>query len=123
MPKRPLPAPGQIGVVYLIHLAEPIAHSSHYIGWALDVPARCHSHLAGTGARFLAAANERGIAWEAVRTWEPADRQFERYLKNYAQAPMLCPVCNPVFWKTRVPDVTITPPRGPRPGWKKGLKP
>jgi predicted GIY-YIG superfamily endonuclease len=123
MPKHPLPAPGPMGVVYLLHLAIPIAHSQHYVGWSKAVSARCHHHLNGTGSKFLAAANERGISYEVVRTWEPADHRFERYVKNYSQAPLLCPICNPLSWATRIPEVTTTPPRGPRPGWKKGPKP
>lgn len=80
------------GTVYLIHFAEPIAHARHYIGYADDVESRFAQHLAGTGARLLAVANQLGITYEIVRTW-PGDRAFERLLKNRKCAPKYCPIC------------------------------
>lgn len=40
------------GIVYLIHLGEPMAHARHYIGWARSVAARLAHHRKGTAARF-----------------------------------------------------------------------
>ncbi len=82
------------GTVYLIHLATPMAHAKHYIGYAQDVLARLAEHRAGTGARLLAVAGQRGIGFELVRMW-PGDRTFERKMKNRKNAPRYCPICNP----------------------------
>lgn len=81
------------GSVYLIHLGEPMAHARHYIGWARSVAARLAHHRRGTGAGFLAVAAERGIEFDVVRTWQNADKIFERHLKNRKNARRLCPVC------------------------------
>lgn len=104
MPKRPLPEPGQIGETYLIHLNEPVAHARHYAGWHQHPDGRRNArHASGNGARLLAVAKARGITWQVVRTWPGTDRRFERRLKNYAQSPLLCPVCNERGWQTRLP--------------------
>lgn len=105
MPKRELPRPGQQGAVYLIHLLVPIGHARHYIGFSLDHAARLEEHRAGRGGRLLKVANMRGVTYEVVRIWTPADRRFERRAKNYARARALCPVCNPLSWKTNLPVV------------------
>lgn len=105
MPKRSLPRPGQPGVVYLLHLYESVGHAQHYIGWSLDAQARNTVHHSGNGGRLLRAARNRGIDWVIARTWEPADRRFERRLKNTAHARLLCPICNPDSWKTQIPEV------------------
>jgi predicted GIY-YIG superfamily endonuclease len=86
------------GHVYLLHLAEPLGNerhqAAHYIGWAADDPyQRLAEHIAGRGAKMLAAANERGIDYWIVRTW-PGGRELERKLKNRKDAPKrLCPIC------------------------------
>jgi hypothetical protein len=100
-----------MGDVYLIHLIRPIGHAQHYIGWALVSADRLKEHLAGRGGRLLKVANTRGITYEIVRVWAPADRRFERRVKNYSMAPQLCPVCNPRTWKTRLPVVNDARPR------------
>jgi hypothetical protein len=41
---------------------------------------------------MLAAANERGIAYDVVRTW-PGGRDVERRLKRQRNAPRMCPTC------------------------------
>ncbi len=81
------------GTVYLIHLDEPIAHASHYIGWSRFFKQRILHHRRGTGAKFLAEAVRRGIAFDVVRTWKNSDGNFERKLKNRKKARMFCPVC------------------------------
>jgi len=81
------------GVVYLIHFEKPLAHSSHYIGWASNLEGRLWHHHNGTGARILAAANENGIKWHVVEVWPNEDRYFERQLKNRKGASRFCPVC------------------------------
>lgn len=80
--------------VYLIHFDEPLAgHARHYIGYAEDVDGRMWHHKHNSGARILAACNERKIKYKIVRTWEGEDRTFERKLKNQKHAWRHCPVC------------------------------
>ena len=91
--------------VYLIHLAQPMSrgvngrgealYAQHYIGYTRSVDRRMMEHASGRGARFLEVCRERGIPFEVVRTWEGADRCFERRLKNGKDSKRLCPVCNP----------------------------
>lgn len=89
-----------MATVYLIHLDQSIAHARHYLGYtSLEcVQDRLARHKAGNGARLLQVANERGITYSIVRTWEFATwqeaRKFERKLKLQKHAPRLCPVCN-----------------------------
>jgi predicted GIY-YIG superfamily endonuclease len=61
----------------------------HYLGKSKDVAKRLETHRAGKGARMLAAAVERGISFDVVRTW---DGDVERQLKALHNAPRLCPV-------------------------------
>jgi hypothetical protein len=105
MPKRPLPPPGEVGTCYLIHLDEPIVHAQHYIGYKKQPgDARITAHRNGNGGRLLAVASERGISYREVRTWPGTGRRWERRLKNYANAPLLCPVCNEEGWAALMAD-------------------
>lgn len=92
--------------VYLIHLAQPMPrgvngrgqalYARHYIGYTGSLDRRMMEHASGRGARFLEVCRERGIGFEVARTWEGADRRFERRLKKtYKNAKLLCPFCNP----------------------------
>lgn len=81
------------GTVYLIHLASPISHAQHYLGWTRFFKKRIAHHKNGTGARFLAEAVRRGIKFDVVRRWDNADGNFERKLKNRKNARLLCPEC------------------------------
>ena len=84
-----------MGYCYLIHLDAPLnpTHPArHYLGFSSYLPARMAAHVSGRGARFMQVARERGISWQIARTW-PGDRSQERKLKNYKNAPRLCPVC------------------------------
>lgn len=83
-------------MVYLIHLDSPLnpdRPARHYLGWARDLEQRVQAHRAGVGARFLAVAQERGIRWRVVRTWE-GSRDLERKLKRQKNTPRFCPICN-----------------------------
>jgi hypothetical protein len=88
-------------VVYLVHLDKklgsdhPKGGAGHYLGTTVDLDRRLTQHRDGTGARILAAANQRGIAYDVVRTW-PGGRDVERQLKNRRNAPKLCPTCTGV---------------------------
>ena len=81
--------------MYLIHLAAPVCPTRparHYLGSTVDLDARIAHHQHGTGAKLLAAANDRRIPWTVVRTWD-GGRGEERALKNQHNAPRLCPTC------------------------------
>ena len=80
--------------VYLLHLASPLAHAQHYIGFAGNVQARLAHHHNGTGSRFCQVCNERGIDYVIARIWPDGDKTFERRLKNYKKSSSLCPICS-----------------------------
>jgi hypothetical protein len=83
--------------VYLLHFCRKYHHAGHYIGFVEDgeakLKARLERHRCGDGARLLEVIVGAGIDFECVRTWEGADRHFERKLKKRKKAPQLCPVC------------------------------
>lgn len=81
--------------VYLVHFDQKLSHAQHYLGSARNVDARIAHHRAGSGAKILKAANEHGITWNVVRTWEAGNdgRKLERQLKNRKNAKKLCPAC------------------------------
>ena len=85
--------------VYLLHFAarlgnpaNPHAMAQHYLGTAKDLSERLAEHRAGLGAKITAAAMQRGIAFDVVRTW-PGGRDLERRLKRRKEGPRLCPLC------------------------------
>jgi hypothetical protein len=86
-------------VCYLVHLDRPLGSShpkggaGHYLGTTINLDRRLETHRAGKGARMLAAAVERGISFDVVRTW-PGGRDVERRLKRQRNAPRLCPRCS-----------------------------
>jgi predicted GIY-YIG superfamily endonuclease len=84
-----------VATTYLICLDRPLGgpvhFAQHYIGQSKDVAARLETHRAGLGARMLAAANERGIGYQVVRTWE-GGREVERRLKAHHRAWSFCPI-------------------------------
>lgn len=88
-----------LGFLYLLCFDRPLgnlentrAQAGHYLGWALDVPARVATHAAGRGAAITAAAVQQGITWQVYyRRGTPA---LERYFKLlYKQTPRCCPRC------------------------------
>jgi hypothetical protein len=85
-------------VVYLVHLDRklgsdhPLGGAGHYLGTTTNLANRLATHAAGKGARMLAAAVERGIGFDVVRTW-PGGRDVERRLKRQRNAPRMCPRC------------------------------
>lgn len=80
--------------VYLIHFSRPLCHARHYVGWAENVDQRLEHHKNGTGARLLQVLNGLGIEYQIVRTWEGADRTFERQLKDTHHTDRYCPACH-----------------------------
>lgn len=86
--------PQPVGIVYLIHLSEPMSHSQHYIGWTSQtLPKRLEQHRKGQGAHFLKIASNRGIKLLLVRVWS-GTRRLERKLKNGKYGKRICPLCN-----------------------------
>lgn len=83
--------------VYLLHIDPPLEHARHYIGFCEDGrnDLRLAEHIAGRGARILAAAARAGRKITLVHTWPGASRAFERKLKNRKAAPRWCPCCKP----------------------------
>jgi len=86
-------------VCYLVHLdrklgsSHPRGGAGHYLGTTVNLDRRIAQHREGTGARILAAAVERGIGFDVVRTW-PGGREKERELKRLRNSPRLCPRCS-----------------------------
>lgn len=89
-----------MATVYLIHLDKPLGHAKHYLGYTSleTVTERLERHRAGNGARLLQVANQRGITYSIVRTWEfercQDAKSFERRMKLNSHVPRKCPVCN-----------------------------
>jgi predicted GIY-YIG superfamily endonuclease len=87
--------------VYLVHLDRklgsdhPRGGAGHYLGTTINLDRRLETHRSGKGARMLAAAAERGISFDVVRTW-PGGRDKERELKRLRNSPRLCPTCTGV---------------------------
>lgn len=92
---------GELGTVYLFCFAPGIprderANSCHYLGWTSRTPEeRLADHLAGAGSPLVLAAHRRGLDVRIARTWQHADRNFERALKNQHNLRLQCPDCNP----------------------------
>lgn len=82
------------GTCYLLHFDRPYKHAQHYLGWAIDLPARLDEHLNGGGARLLDVITAEGIGFAVVRTWPGTTLADERRLKN-RHNKMLCPTCTP----------------------------
>lgn len=89
-----------MATVYLIHLDRPIRHSRHYLGYCANetLEQRLHRHKTNNGAVLLREANNRGITYNVIRTWNSLDwksaRTLERKLKSWHNSPRLCPICN-----------------------------
>lgn len=86
-------------VTYLVHLDQalgstrPRGRAQHYLGTTINLDQRLQTHREGRGARMLAAAVQRGIGFDVVRTW-PGGRDVERRLKAQRNAPRMCPRCS-----------------------------
>lgn len=73
----------------------PRGGAGHYLGSTTrELAGRLAEHRAGVGAKLLAAAVERGIGFDVVRTWD-GGRDRERALKRLRNSPRLCPRHNP----------------------------
>lgn len=102
-----------VGVVYLLHFAEPYISRAwpgapngvpcpagwqpkrrvqHYVGFTEDLEARIQAHMCGDGAKLVRVCWNAGIPFELARTWS-GDRRLESRVKNYS-AGRLCPRCH-----------------------------
>jgi len=85
-------------VCYLVHLDQPLGsdhpkgRAGHYLGTTINLDRRLAVHREGRGSRMLAAAAQRGIAFDVVRTW-PGGRDVERQLKRQHNPRRMCPRC------------------------------
>jgi predicted GIY-YIG superfamily endonuclease len=80
------------GTVYLIHFDTPYKQAKHYLGWTSNLNWRMYHHRHNNGSRLLRALNGVGISYYVAKTWK-GDRFLERKLKNWKNAPEICPVC------------------------------
>lgn len=80
--------------VYLLHFSQPFSHARHYIGYAKQKDKRIEHHRHGTGAKLTQAVVAKGIELIEARFWEGKDKTFERRLKKYKKASLLCPICS-----------------------------
>jgi len=86
------------GTVYLFHfnapmgnLANPRAQAQHYLGFTDDLDTRIAKHLAGRGAKIVAAALSRGLIFELYH-W-PACLATEKLVKKTKKTSLYCPAC------------------------------
>ncbi len=92
-------------MLYLIHLDQAMRMDEqraarHYIGFVDELGggqphplvARMRLHRSGKGARFLAAANEKGITWHLASV-QRGGRSDERRFKDQANSNRYCPRC------------------------------
>lgn len=111
---REIEAPEGAGL-YLLCLAEPLAHARHYMGYADNIARRVAEHKAGrSGARIPTAAHRAGIAMRLVRVWpglteadearlkdrrmrkpSPAMRKSQKSGKRGGSVLQYCPDCGP----------------------------
>ena len=86
------------GTVYLFHfnapmgnLANPRAQAQHYLGFTDDLDTRIAKHLAGRGAKIVAAALSKGLIFELYH-W-PACLATEKLVKRTKKTALYCPAC------------------------------
>lgn len=80
--------------VYILHFSDAVSgRARHYVGFANNVNGRLWHHQNGSGARLTQVAAERGIEMSLARTFDGADRSFERRLKNTKNTARYCPMC------------------------------
>jgi hypothetical protein len=87
-----------VGTVYLFHfnapmgnLANPRAQAQHYLGFTDDLDTRIAKHLAGRGAKIVAAALAKGLIFELYH-W-PACLATEKLVKKTKKTSLYCPAC------------------------------
>lgn len=91
--------------VYLIHFDQPYKHARHYVGYSDNIEERVALHQNGQGARLCEVVVNAGIGLQLVRTWEGADRHFERKIHGRGKS-IYCPICNRKHWLRNLPQPT-----------------
>jgi predicted GIY-YIG superfamily endonuclease len=113
---RPDLDPANTGVpswVYLVHLDPAYKQAEHYTGSAHDLAARMDEHGSSEGARLLQVQREAGGSWHIARAW-PGGKYEERAIKQWKQAPRLCPDCTPGTERGALADVAHAAERARR---------
>jgi hypothetical protein len=102
-----------IGTVYLFHFSRPLgnlsnprAQARHYVGFCEDLDSRIAAHLAGKGAKIVAAALKQGLIFE-IYHW-PACLATEKLVKRRKETHVFCPACCAA--QGRKPRALPTPP-------------
>lgn len=97
-----------IGYVYLYHFDRPYpagVRPQHYVGFAKNVQKRELVHLAGNGAKLLAAVSAAGITWKVAKVWV-GDRHFERKIKRERHYHRHCIFCKQTALVERTENVS-----------------
>lgn len=83
-------------VAYLLHFAEPVGRSRHYLGSTMEhlLIKRLETHAKGRGARLTARAFASGTAVHLVDVWGLLSRADEHRLKRIGHYNRRCPVCS-----------------------------
>jgi predicted GIY-YIG superfamily endonuclease len=79
------------GTVYLLHYAEPLGFSQHYVGWTSSLDQRIEHHASGEGCYTTARFHTAGIGFVLARTWT-GTLQLERKIKRGGPVNY-CPLC------------------------------
>lgn len=86
------------GHLYIFHfnaplgnLSNPRAQARHYVGFCEDLDRRITAHLAGKGAKLVAAALKQGLVFELYH-W-PACLATEKLVKRRKETAVFCPAC------------------------------
>src|SRR5512142_1788858 len=82
-------------MIYVLHFEPPLKHARHYVGFAESkrtLRARIEHHLAGSGAKIVAAAVAAGCTVTMTASFE-GTRDDERRIKKGGHGPSVCPVC------------------------------
>ena len=87
--------PGEMGVIYLLHLVPPYKHAKHYLGWCNSysgLDSRFEYHARGNGSKLMKAHCANGGTFKLVRLWK-GTRDDERRIHNMRCDTKFCPEC------------------------------
>jgi hypothetical protein len=89
--------------VILLHFDQPVNPdypARHYLEYAVNIRKRLADHTSGDRTRtsgIMFACYERSIGFTVARIWQDATRRDEYRLRQLANNPKLCPICNPAL--------------------------
>lgn len=77
----------EVGTVYILLLSQPLGdtkthHAQFYTGFSTDADLRFDDHAAGYGAKFTAAAREKGISLTLIYRIDGVTRDVELAIKK-----------------------------------------